>query len=402
MKKILLLGGSAQQVVAIEKAKELGYYTVLCDYLDDNPGQHVADKFYLESTTDKEKMLEIAKEENIDGVLAYASDPAAPTAAYVAEKLNLPGNPYESVEILCNKDKFREFLSKNDFNTPRAKGYNNIDDILTDIENNYYKFPVIIKPVDSSGSKGVTVIDSISDDIKNAAQFAFSYSRNKNVVVEEFIIKKHPCLIGGDVFVSNGKIVLWGLMNCHRDSNVNTLVPVGKSFPPKIDDCDLGNVKQELQRLVDRLSIKNGSMNVELIVDSRNDVYFIDVGPRGGGNMIPDLMGYIFCIDVVELSIKAAMGQEICLCNVKQNNYYATHNLHSNKNGVFKSVSYDEIIKPYIIKECIYKNTGDSVEYFDNASKAIGIVFFKFPNLETEEKILNNINSHIRIELEEH
>ena len=80
MKKILLLGGSAQQVIAIEKAKELGYYTVLCDFLPDNPGQHAADKFYLVSTTDKEAVLEVARAEQVSGVLAYASDPAAPTA----------------------------------------------------------------------------------------------------------------------------------------------------------------------------------------------------------------------------------------------------------------------------------------------------------------------------------
>ena len=104
MRKILLLGGSAQQVVAIETAKRLGYYTVLCDYLTDNPGQFVADKFYLVSTTDKDAVFDVAIKENVSGVLAYASDPAAPTAAYVANKLGLPGNPYDSVEILCNKD----------------------------------------------------------------------------------------------------------------------------------------------------------------------------------------------------------------------------------------------------------------------------------------------------------
>ena len=107
MKKILLLGGSAQQVIAIKTAKRLGYYTVLCDFLTDNPGQCEADKFYLVSTTEKKAILEVAQKEQVDGVLAYASDPAAPTAAYVADKLGLPGNPYQSVEILCNKDRFR-------------------------------------------------------------------------------------------------------------------------------------------------------------------------------------------------------------------------------------------------------------------------------------------------------
>ena len=112
MKKILLLGGSRQQVVAIETAKKLGYYTILCDYLSDNPGQNYADKFYLESTTDKEAILKIAEKEKIDGIVAYASDPAAPTAAYVAEKLGLPTNPYESVNILCNKEYVQRIFRK--------------------------------------------------------------------------------------------------------------------------------------------------------------------------------------------------------------------------------------------------------------------------------------------------
>ena len=139
MKKILLLGGSAQQIVAIKTAQKHGYYTVLCDFLPDNPGQYEADKFYLVSTTDKDAVLEVAKKENIDGILAYASDPAAPTAAYVAEKLGLPTNPYDSVETLCNKDKFREFLKHNGFNAPVSEGYSN-NDIDTSLFKGSYCF----------------------------------------------------------------------------------------------------------------------------------------------------------------------------------------------------------------------------------------------------------------------
>ena len=115
MRKILLLGGSAQQLVAIEKAKSLGYYTVLCDYLLDNPGQYIADKYYPVSTTDCESLYSIAKNEQVEGILAYASDPAALPAAIVAEKLNLPTNPVESVKILGLKHHWRNFLKDNNF-----------------------------------------------------------------------------------------------------------------------------------------------------------------------------------------------------------------------------------------------------------------------------------------------
>ena len=173
MKKILLLGGSAQQVVAIKTAKRLGYYTVLCDFLIDNPGQYATDKFYLVSTTDKDAVLEVAQKEQVDGVLAYASDPAAPTAAYIAEKLGLPGNPYQSVEILCNKDRFRNFLAGNGFSAPKAHGYVSAEDALKDKAS--YEYPIIIKPVDSSGSKGATVLHSEEEGLTDALEFAFSF-----------------------------------------------------------------------------------------------------------------------------------------------------------------------------------------------------------------------------------
>lgn len=224
MKKILLLGGSAQQVVAIQTAKKLGYYTILCDYLDDNPGQYCADKFYLASTTDKELILEIAKKESIDGILAYASDPAAPTAAYVAEQLGLPTNPYHSVDILCNKDKFREFLAENGFDCPVSKSYT--DATAAKADKDTFEFPIIMKPVDSSGSKGVTILHS-SDNYDEAVDFAFSFSRSKRIIIEKFIIRKHKYTIGGDIFIDNGQVILWGLMNCFRDHSPNPLVPGG-------------------------------------------------------------------------------------------------------------------------------------------------------------------------------
>lgn len=397
MKKILLLGGSAQQVIAIETAKKLGYYTVLCDFLTDNPGQYAADKFYLVSTTDKEAILDVARIEAVDGVIAYASDPAAPTAAYVAEKLGLYTNPYKSVDILCNKDKFRVFLRDNGFNAPQSGGYVSVDEALNDIEK--YRLPVIIKPTDSSGSKGVTVLHSL-ENLKSALDFAFSFSRSHRIIIEEFIEKKHPYLIGGDIFVSDGKVILWGLMNCHRDDRVNPLVPVGKSYPLELDDDDIQNVKDTLQSMVDKLNIRCGAMNVELVVDKNNRVWPIDVGPRNGGNMIPDLLGYIFNVDVVEMSVKVAMGEQIQEDISEGKPCYATHNLHSDRDGIFRKITISDELQPYILKQCIYKKEGDKVEYFDNAAKALGIVFLKFNDREDMQFMLKDINKHISIELD--
>ena len=396
-KKILLLGGSAQQVVAIETAKRLGYNTVLCDFLPDNPGQYHADRFYQVSTTDKQAILSVAQQEQIDGIVAYASDPAAPTAAYVAERLGLPGNPADSVEILCNKDRFRIFLEENGFNAPRSGGYSDVDTAMADTHR--FRLPVIVKPVDSSGSKGATVLRDW-DGLKAALEFAFSFSRGKRVIVEEFIEKKHPYLIGGDIFIVDGKVRMWGLLNCHRDGEVNPLVPVGKSYPLALEPDDEAAVRETLQRMVDKLGIRCGAMNVELIVDHAGRVWPIDVGPRNGGNMIPELLGYIFKVDVVELTVRAAMGQTVALDAADGERYYATHNLHSNRNGVFAGIDFSQELEPYILRKSIYKQPGDPVEYFDNAAKALGIVFLKFPDQEPMDRLLGQINAHIAIRLE--
>lgn len=394
IKKILLLGGSAQQIVAIETAKRLGYYTVLCDYLEDNPGQYHADKFYLVSTTDKDAVLTVAMKENIDGILAYASDPAAPTAAYVAEKMSLPGNPYSSVEILCNKDLFRKFLKSNGFNTPIAKGYSN-----KNIDTSIFTLPVIIKPVDSSGSKGATVLDSWKD-LDRALEFAFSFSRSHRIIIEEFIEKKHKYLIGGDIFVNEGKVILWGLLNCHRDDSVNSLVPVGKSYPLLLDDDDKNIVQSTLQSMINKLGISFGSVNVELVVDKNNKVWPIDVGPRAGGNMIPDLLSMIFDVDVVEMAILVAMGEKIDSKAKDGKLFFATHNLHTDKNGLYKEIKFSEKLEQNIVKKCLYKKSGDKVEYFDNAAKALGIIFMRFNDQEEMELILGDINKYYDVVVE--
>lgn len=396
MRKLLLLGGSAQQVVAIDTAKRLGYQTVLCDYLPDNPGQYHADAFYQISTTDKEAVLRVAQKEKIDGIIAYASDPAAPTAAYVAESLGLPTNPYQSVEILCNKDLFRKFLRESGMNAPQAGGYHDKSAAQADLER--FNLPVIIKPVDSSGSKGATVLHSW-ENVSDAIDFAFSFSRGHRIIIEEFIEKSHPYLIGGDVFVVNGKIVLWGLLNCHRDPLANPLVPVGKSYPPSLEDKDLASVKRTLQEMVDKLGIHMGAMNVELVVDRNGKVWPIDVGPRNGGNMIPDLLGMIFGVDVVEMSVRAAMGELVMPQVEDKDAFFATHNLHALQNGTYEDIMFSPELEQFVVRKCLYKKDGDAVEFFDNAAKALGIVFLKFENKEQMMTLLADINKYIEVKL---
>lgn len=401
-KKILLLGGSAQQLVAIRSAKELGYYTVVCDYLPDNPGQYIADKFYGISTTDVDAVYEVAKKEQVDGVLAYASDPAALPAAIVCERLGLPTNPADSVEILGLKHPWRKFLQENGFACPKVYSFHPSTSI-EEIKSNAcdFTFPLVVKPTDSSGSKGVTMLNDWNG-LEEAINWADSYSRNKVLLIEEYIQRGFPSVIGGDIFVWDGKIVLYGEMECLRDTLRSPLIPIGKKKPLQLNDIQKSRIHGELQRIVTALNVRFGEMNIEILLDKEDNVHFLELGPRAGGNMIPIQLSDAFGIDLVRANVQAAMGEMPDFIGKPVEalpGCYMHYVLHSYKAGTFKDITIDESIKPFVYRKVIYKNEGDTVEVFDGAGKALGILFLHFDTIGEMEHFCENHDSLVKINL---
>lgn len=392
-----MLGGSAQQVPAIKKAKELGFRTVLIDYLPDCPGQFVADKWYEESTTDIAAVERIAREEKVDGILPYASDPAALPAAIVAERLGLPTNPAKSVEILGVKHKFRQFLQENGFPCPHCFTFSateSIEEIKHKAE--MLTFPIVIKPTDSSGSKGVSFLKDTAR-IEEAIKGADQYSHNKILIAEEFIERGYPYVIGGDIFIENGEIALYGDMECLRGNNGKSLIPIGKKKPNGLSNKQSKLLRAELQRLVSALNIKLGEMNIELLIDSNDMPHFLELGPRAGGNMIPIQLSDAFGIDLIEANVLAALGIAVELKPQNKEGAYMTYVLHSGKAGKFKGIQISNEIGQYIYRKVIYKEDGDDVEVFDGAGKAIGILFFHFADKATMDSFEPVLEDHIKV-----
>lgn len=399
MKKLLLLGGSAQQVVAIETAKRLGLYTVLCDYLPDNPGQYAADKFYLVSTTDKQAVLAVAEREQVDGVLAYASDPAAPTAAYVAEKLGLPGNPYEAVETLCNKDKFRAFLAANGFHTPKAAGYDSVETAMADAE--LFDYPVVVKPVDSSGSKGVGRVDSAAE-LREKLVYAQSFSHCGRIIVEQWV-EKYGYQIAGDGLSIGGKLVFRYFANDHFDPLcVNPFVPVSASFPYNMPTEVHDKVHEEIQRLLTLLGMKTCTYNFDMRIDSDENVYLMEVAPRDGGNYIPQLIRYATGVDLVECSVKAALGESIDLpTDIQGCGFYAYYAVHSYKDGVLKRICIEPWAEKLVLENHILAKPGEPVKAFTGANTTLGILLMRFDSMEQMLDMADHAEKWINVELEE-
>lgn len=148
------------------------------------------------------------------------------------------------------------------------------------------------------------------------------------------------------------------------------------------------------------MHIKFGSVNVELVIDKNDNIWFIDIGPRAGGNMIPDLLSEIYKIDLVEKAVLASMGETVVIKLSNNHNFYSTYNLHSINNGLYKKIDFSKNISQYIIKKSLYKKAGDKVEYFDNASKALGIVFMKFDNMEQMLHMMDHSDEWCKVLLE--
>lgn len=387
-------------MIAIETARKLGYYTVLCDYLEDNPGQFHADKFYLVSTTDEEAVLKVAKEEKVDGVLAYASDPAATTAAYVAEQMGLPGNPYESVRILCTKDLFRSFLAEHGFCTPKARGYDTVEAAVEDIQNGVFKLPVIVKPVDSSGSKGVGRVDRC-EEASDKLEYALSFSRSKRLIVEEYV-EKMGYQIAGDGLSIDGKLVFRCFANDHfNPACVNPFVPISASFPynmpPEVQD----RIHETIQRLLTALNMRNCTYNFDMRIDSDYNVYLMEVAPRDGGNYIPDVIQHATGVNLVTCAIKAAMGEDVSLPErVEPRGFYAYFAVHSLRDGVLKGIRFTEAAERKIIENHIIKQPGDWVSAFTGANTTLGCLIMKFDSMKEMLHMMDHSEEWVRVELD--
>ena len=398
MKRLLMLGGSTSQVCAIKKAKEMGHYVIICDYLPDNPGQFVADEFYQVSTTDKDAVLKLAKTLNLDGVVCYASDPAAPTAAYVCEKLGFPTNPYESVMVLSNKDTFREYLREHDFCVPYAESYTDIDTMKANASK--FKFPVMVKPVDSSGSKGINKIYS-ADEYDFAFGDAMKYSRCKRLVVEEFIEKK-GFQVSGDGFTVNGKLVFRGFGNeFYSDNGIKEYVPLGECWPSVLDKATQDKIHNELQRLITELGMKTGAYNIEVILDKDDNVYILELGARNGGSLIPQITQYATGVDMVEYTIKAALGEDCSdIHMVEPTGFWSNYMVHSKKTGKLIKVNLADEIKDNYVEYLTDYKAGDEVFAFENSGHALGTMVFKYDSMEEMFDKTARLTDMVTVEVE--
>lgn len=389
-KKIMLLGGLRYLLPVIEAAHKLGYYVITCDYLPDNIAHKYSDEYVNVSIIDKEAVLAVAREKQIDGIMSFAVDPGVVTAAYVQDKMGLPAfGPYDSVCILQNKDRFRDFLAKHGFNVPQAKGFSSIEEAMS--EKYWYPWPVIVKPTDSAGSKGVTRVDRL-EDLEAALQTAFDHSLSGRVIVEEFI-EKAGCSSDSDCFSVDGELKFVSFSAQRFDDNApNPYTPSAFSWPSTFTKEQETELTSEIQRLLTLLGMRTSVYNIETRIGTNGKPYIMEVSPRGGGNRLSEMLRFATGVDLITNAVRAAVGDDVA--DIEQKDYdghWAEVVLHSGNSGRFQSLDIaPDFAEKHVKQIDLWVKPGDEVRAFMGANDAIGTLVLCF---NTEEELLKKLAS---------
>ena len=400
MKKLLLLGGSQYILPVIETAHRLGAYVITCDYLPNNIAHQYSDEYWNISIIDKDAVLAVAHENKIDGAMSFACDPGVVTAAYVAEKMGLPFQcSYESACILQDKGLFRKFLQDNGFNCPHSKRYTNAGDPFNDID--FFDWPVIVKPVDSAGSKGVTRVNS-SDKLAQAIETALSSSHCNAFIVEDFLTFKgyHS---SADLFTVDGELKFVTYSDHMFDSEAdNPYVPTINIWPTTMSVEHQNELTRETQRLMHLLNMKSGIYNVETCVGSDGSPYIMEVSPRGGGCKIAEIQQMAMGAELIENEIRSALNLTLKEFNVHPcDAHWCEMVIHARSDQgerILKEIAFDTEIKQQYIKLIdISARRGDVVKPFTGANTALGNVFLRFHSRKELEKIMKITNQWIHI-----
>ena len=395
----MLLGGIRYLLPVIKAAHKQGYYVITADYLPDNIAHKYSDEYVNVSIVDKEAVLKVAQEKQIDGIMSFGVDPGVVSAAYVQEQMGLPAcGPFRSVEILQNKDKFRAFLTEHGFNVPRAKGYSSVEAAMAEVAE--WEYPVIVKPTDSAGSKGVTRVD-VSNQMDAAVRHAFEKSISGHIIIESFI-EKQGCSSDTDSFSENGRLKFVSFCAQRFDAGAsNPYTPAAYTWPSTFTAEQEAYLTQEIQRLISLLGMKTNVYNIETRVGTDGKPYIMELTPRGGGNRLCEMLRYATGVDMITAMTRYSVGDSVP--EVKQKPYdghWAEIILHAEKCGRFVSMDIADTLPAEVVERDLWVSPGDEVHPFDGANDAIGTLVLRFREPAEMEYYVTHQQDWLQINVE--
>jgi len=403
MKKILFLGAAKFQTPPIHYALNQGYTVITADNRPTNVGHALAHKSYNISTTNRQAIAQMARREQVDAIVAFGSDISALTAAYVCELLDIPSNSYQTVQLLCNKHLFRQWLRKEKLQHINFAFFTQMEKTKA-LRYLHQQLPkkCVVKPVDSSGSKGISIINKVCQ-IEQALSKAFKQSRQGLILVEDFVERLRPGKqICGDGYVHNGLLAFIAFGDGYFYKNAQYLAPYAESFPSTLNSSVLARVKKQLSIILQKAGFYNGCFNFDVFIQKNGEIFINEIGPRSGGNYIPLLIEAATGVNLVAACVENALNPNYIFSPTIQQStqVWAGYMLHSQHAGRLKAIHFNKRLQKYIRYQHPYLKVGAKVQAFTQANYAIGNIIMSFENQQNMQQVLTDMPTLCKIDLQ--
>ena len=386
-KKLLLAGGSHADIPMIRAAKALGYHVTTSGARPTDLGHAHADEVRLADFSDKEAIRDLAERLQVEAIVASCNDFSALSCAWAAEQLGLPGHdPYDVACVLHHKDLYRAFAIEHGVPTPRAVGCASRDQARAEAGN--LRFPVIVKPVDLTGGKGVSVART-PDDLDGSVGKALEMTRAGRIVIEEFLEgSRHgfTCILQG------GRVVFHFQDNEHYF--LNPYLVSAASVPARVPASAGTTLAAVSERVAGLLRLTDGIFHIQYILHEGEPV-IIEICRRPPGDLYVELVRHATGVDYPQLIVRGACGLNLGeVRQVEPTGAYLRHCIMSHQTGVIRDLSIDPSVADKIVDQMLWWRPGDVIE--DVMTHKLGIMFFRFDSPAEMEALSDRMPDLVR------
>ena len=390
-KRLLLLGGSHAEIPLIKAAQKLGYYVITTGNARDGLGHPVADKNIFADFSDKEQMLSIARAEGVSAVCSGCNDFALLSTVFVTEKLGLKGHDSLKIsETIHHKDKFRVLAEKLEIASPKAVQVKSIEDLEKALLT--LKFPLIIKPVDLTGGKGVRRVET-AEEAMDAYHHAFERTRESHIIVEEFIEGTNH---GFSAFLVDQKVAFY--FSDNEQYYLNKYMVSGANSPTIVCESSLKRLCTYSEKIAQDLQLVDGILHIQFIEHPTLGPYIIEICRRPPGDLYIQFVEYATGVPYPEYLILAETGADVH--SIKQaptKGFWLRHCIMAKEEGVLEDVYFAPEIKSNVFDKLLWHKKGEKVE--DKLYYKAGIVFLKFDSLKEMQEKTTLMNEYIQCKI---